>query len=48
MGAPVVFAHGDCKPSNVMYLRGVDDVASTVSERDLLFIDLELTGPNYR
>jgi hypothetical protein len=40
--APVVFAHGDLKPSNMM--RTPDDAHPP----HLLFIDLELAGPNYR
>jgi len=55
-GAPVVFAHGDCKPSNLMRRRGGEEASadegggapSAVAKQDLVFIDLELAGPNYR
>jgi ethanolamine kinase len=46
VGARVVFAHGDLKPSNMMRA----PVAADIDDEGpaLWFIDLELSGPNYR
>lgn len=46
VGAQVVFAHGDLKPSNMMrtpLAADIDDTGLALS-----FIDLELSGPNFR
>mmetsp|Transcript_9495 Transcript_9495/g.17826 ORF Transcript_9495/g.17826 Transcript_9495/m.17826 type:complete len:392 (+) Transcript_9495:226-1401(+) len=49
VGAPVVFAHGDLKPSNMIFLPGPSCTLKSHARADnLQFIDLELAGPNYR
>jgi len=48
VGARVVFAHGDLKPSNMMRTPVAADVDIDDAGPALSFIDLELSGPNYR